>query len=802
MNNANVSQSKEKDARVTIHYADYCQNPKNCLYPHEGTVADAEEFARIVAHDHVFFDFRDNYRNLDNFIGTSVLAVDCDNDHSEQPEEWISLRRMTEIFASVRFVAYTSRNHEKPKGSKAARPRFHMVFPIERITSADEYKQLGEQLQRYLPVFDENAMDAGRFYFGNPEAKVYFHDGDLSITDFLEEAALWNSTIGDSAKEPQPATTDKPKKPLLSLEAINARSDFGDDTIPEGSRNATLSTIAGKLVKRYGVTDTALDAFMKNADRCSPPLSGKELDAIWQSAKKFYEKLSADESYISPEEYEKQLEQSKEPRWEQPIPFDEPNLPEFPIDCLPDSVRGFVTELSESTQTPVDICASSALAILALCVQGKYRIQGKPDWIEPLNLYVVGIAEPSERKSAIISAVSRPVCTYEAEENKRLAPLIEKSKMELRILQQKQKAMEQKAIKGEVKSDELLEIADEIASFEEKKPLRLYVDDITTEKLVSALSDSGRTAVLSSEGGLFDLLAGIYSKNVNIDVILKAWSGDSIRVDRIGRASESIPHPALTILLTVQPKVIAGMMANRNFSGRGLTARFLYCMPKSHVGNRRFNTKPICEEALHRYEGIVTDMLDEYKPEPDLITLTDDARELLGGFAEALEPKLKTDYADISQWAGKLTGTVLRIAGILCRAQGLRADDFLQEPDPLIVDTDTMQKAITIGSYYMQHARAAYALMGADETTENSKYLLSMVLRHEVTRFTRRDVMRLCQRFKNTAQVQPALDHLEDLGYIAAQEEQISGRGRRAGCIYLVNPLLVENDNTAEPASA
>ena len=788
--------------KITIHYADCCQNAKNCVYPHEGTAGNAEEFARIVAHDHVFFDFRDNYRNLGNFIGTSVLAVDCDNDHSERPEEWISLRRMTEIFAGVRFVAYTSRNHEKPKGSKAARPRFHMVFPIERIASADEYKQLCEQLQRYLPVFDENAMDAGRFYFGNRESKVYFHDGDLNITDFLEEAALWNSTGGYGVNEPQPTTKDKPKQPQLSLETLSARMDFGDSTIPEGSRNAALSAIAAKLVKRYGVTQKAHDEFLQNAARCKPPLKENELKSIWQSANKFYEKLCADENYIPPEEYEKQLGESKEPKWEQPIPFDEPNLPEFPIDCLPDSVRGFVTELSESTQTPVDICASSALAILALCVQGKYRIQGKPDWIEPLNLYVVGIAEPSERKSAIISAVSKPVCAYEAEENKRLAPLIEKSKMELRILQQKQKAMEQKAIKGEVKSDELLEIADEIASFEEEKPLRLYVDDITTEKLVSALSDNGRTAVLSSEGGLFDMLAGIYTKNVNIDVILKAWSGDSIRVDRIGRASESISHPALTILLTVQPKVIAGMMANRNFSGRGLTARFLYCMPRSHVGNRRFFSRPISEGARIRYESIVTDMLDEYKPEPELITLSDDARELLGDFAEALEPKLKTDYADISQWAGKLTGTVLRIAGILCRAQGLRADDFLQDPDPLIVDADTMRKAITIGSYYTQHARAAYALMGADETTENAKYLLSMVLKHELTKFTRRDVMRLCQRFKNTAQVQPALDHLEDLGYIAAQEEQVTGRGRRAGCIYLVNPLLYENDDISEPVSA
>ena len=67
------------------------------------------------------------------------------------------------------------------------------------------------------------------------------------------------------------------------------------------------------------------------------------------------------------------------------------------------------------------------------------------------------------------------------------------------------------------------------------------MDDITTEKLVSVLSDNGgHASLISSEGGIFDTLAGIYTKNVNIDVMLKAYSGDSIRVDRIGRESECI----------------------------------------------------------------------------------------------------------------------------------------------------------------------------------------------------------------------------------------------------------------------
>ena len=95
--------------------------------------------------------------------------------------------------------------------------------------------------------------------------------------------------------------------------------------------------------------------------------------------------------------------------------------------------------------------------------------------------------------------------------------------------------------KGKATQEEFDKIVDEVTQFEEVTPMHIYVDDITTEKHVSVLSaNKGRAAIISTEGGIFDTLAGIYTKNVNIDVMLKGYSGDPIRVDRIGRDSESM----------------------------------------------------------------------------------------------------------------------------------------------------------------------------------------------------------------------------------------------------------------------
>lgn len=103
--------------------------------------------------------------------------------------------------------------------------------------------------------------------------------------------------------------------------------------------------------------------------------------------------------YVSPDNYNG----TGSIQWKTPIPFDEFTLPEFPIDALPSAVRNYVQAVSETTQTAADMAAVASLAILSICLQGKYRIWGKPDWSEPLNTYCVIVLPPAERKSAVIS---------------------------------------------------------------------------------------------------------------------------------------------------------------------------------------------------------------------------------------------------------------------------------------------------------------------------------------------------------------------------------------------------------------
>lgn len=258
-----------------ISTANCIGDSSNCIYPNNTEVANRDSFIKAISFDHVTAEFQGSYRSKDKFISSNCIPMDCDNDHSDDEKDWVTPFDVAMAFPDVCFYASYSRNHMKDKGTKSARPRFHVYFPIEEITGADEYTEYKEKIQAEFSYFDDNALDAARFIYGilNPEVELY--EGEFSIIEFLQE--------------------DEFEK-------------LDEKKIESGSRNNTMSHIAGKLIKRFGATDEAHEKFLEQSTRCDPPLSDEELSTIWNSAKKFGDKVSNQEGYIPPEQYNLELE--------------------------------------------------------------------------------------------------------------------------------------------------------------------------------------------------------------------------------------------------------------------------------------------------------------------------------------------------------------------------------------------------------------------------------------------------------------------------------------------------------------
>lgn len=271
--------------QITMFTADCTGQAANCSYPNRRVVTTPAEMQKAVRFDHVCAEYKGNYRSIGNFARSDVVVMDIDNDHTEEPAEWITLEKLDELLPDISYVIAFSRNHMKVKDGKAARPKFHVYFQITETTDAGWYAALKRGIKKRFDFFDGNALDAARFIFGADAGEVVWHEGWMTI---------------DEEVEPD---YEEPK---------NEDAGSGTGPILEGSRNNTMSRFAGRVLKKYGVTDRAREAFELHARRCDPPLPENELNTIWNSAVKFYKNtVCTQPGYVEPDEYNAEFDSLK-----------------------------------------------------------------------------------------------------------------------------------------------------------------------------------------------------------------------------------------------------------------------------------------------------------------------------------------------------------------------------------------------------------------------------------------------------------------------------------------------------------
>ena len=176
--------------------------------------------------------------------------------------------------------------------------------------------------------------------------------------------------------------------------------------------------------------------------------------------------------------------------------------------------------------------------------------------------------------------------------------------------------------------------------------------------------------------------------------------------------------------------------------------------------------------------------------EPRILKLSQEAHKESKHFFEALEVRLLDDLEEIEEWAGKYHGQIMRIAGIIhCCLYG-------REATGIPVSLDTIQQAEAIGDYFLEHAKVAFRVMGlADRPEEKvAKYILKRMEADGRMELSKRDLLRLCQRFHNADDMEPGLAELIKRGYIRI--DKVSTGGRPTEMVFLLHTLNDNNDKT------
>jgi len=481
--------------------------------------------------------------------------------------------------------------------------------------------------------------------------------------------------------------------------------------------------------------------------------------------------------------------------WGEPQPIDEIDripLPPSP-GRFPAPLWTFVDAVAESRQVPRDMVFLLILSILSTSSGGRWRAVIGPDWTETLALMTVVSMPSGSLKSPTVKAVAAPLYELQRELMDAAKPRISEAAAlrDLRLAEVER--IKRKAGRGNVAEAALLDAVRAVDAITVPAVPQLLADDVTPETLGVLMGEQGgRMGVISPEGGLFAILAGRYSNGTpNLDLVLKSWSGDPVRVDRLSRDPLMLDEPFLSIGVTVQPDIIEGLAETRQFRGTGLLARFFFALPTTLMGHRNLDPEPVPPNVAADYGGRV-DALARAALARRHITnlgLTPAARDAFQAFRADHEPTLDPAggaLSEIADWGSKLPGQLVRIAALLT---------LFDNPNVTTISDVPMRGALDLAPYLTGQALAAFdAINGRHARAARPRAVLAWLRRKNITEFTVRQARRDLggQNWATSVDaVRDVLDELEDLGWIrlhSQPEPERRGAGRARSERYEVNP--------------
>jgi hypothetical protein len=496
-------------------------------------------------------------------------------------------------------------------------------------------------------------------------------------------------------------------------------------------------------------------------------------------------------------------EESETGEWPGLVSIDTPLLPRLNPYLLPGWAGEYVSALSASTETPPELAAFMVLATCSTAAARRLRVQLKSGHVEPCNLWLVVALPPGNRKSAVQAAATEPLVDWESEHVAGLQGDILRISSERETLVARARELRQKSVKNNDRvaaEQEAREAADIEAHLPDVPRMpQLWTSDATPERMGTLLAHNDeRMAWLSSEGGVFDMLQGRYTNGIsNLDLMLKSWSGDAERVDRKSRPTVYLKNPLLTIGLTPQPEVLRGLATKSGFLGRGLVARFAYLLPPSPLGYRTLDAPPIPDCARHDYSSGVRAML-EWEPVYDergeamtrLLQLSGSAHAEWLDFAHHIESGMKPggDFEHITDWAGKVPGVAVRMAGVLHGIEHAHGAPWEAE-----ISTRTMADALEIIEVIAHHSKAVMDWMGADQSVEAASRVWRWVVQGHRDQFTVHEAHQALKgTFSRVKGVREALAILEERGYARIDDQQSGKPGRPPSPTVRVRPDIVE----------
>ncbi len=383
----------------------------------------------------------------------------------------------------------------------------------------------------------------------------------------------------------------------------------------------------------------------------------------------------------------------------------------FPLHCLSPDALAIAESICRATRVPASLAGPCVLGILSASIGAGLEVQSRPNRSSRANLFIVASAESGSGKSEVIRLAAAPFYEVERERlDQWKTETLPGAKADAEMLQAEINRLRKAAANSDggeerdgIRAQMQTKLAALAAAEERMRPPVLCVEDVTTEKLALMLSRPGETlfSVSSDAGAVVNNLLGRYSKGDRTDegIYLKAWTGERVKVDRLGRESVLLEKPCLAALWCVQPDKVDALLSVQALSDGGLLPRLLDC----HTGCEmreiaESEDAGIASEAADGWRTLVRELIECFRLATGTAAIVQpdsEAVRLLNDHYNAIVRRCHAgELRDVQSFAARWTEQAWRIA--LCLHAGL----YGKAAGAMELHADTAAAAIKIADWF------------------------------------------------------------------------------------------------------
>ncbi len=359
----------------------------------------------------------------------------------------------------------------------------------------------------------------------------------------------------------------------------------------------------------------------------------------------------------------------------------------FPLDCLPETVKAYVSESAGAIGIDDAFVAVPILPVLAAAIGGSRSIRLKPGFEQPSILWAITVGGVSSGKTPGFEAAKKPIVDVE---NSLHLVRLEKAKQfdHQMVIYEQAKADGEKGLVKPKKQEDRRQV---------------LMNDITMEALADVAAENDKLLCAIDEVASFVKQMDQYRPGRDKENWLSMYDGGGLNINRKkDKLRIWVPRTNISVTGTTQPAVAASVIYTEEFLNNGLAARILSARPPSAIVRwTETEVNPSVDEAMR---VLVTRLFllkgtsDNFGPCPQVLPCSDEAKQLFvqwmddtADYAESMAETLKNSWL-------KLRPVAARLALILSVTRQVMELPEGQAMKP--VDAQSMQAGIDLARWF------------------------------------------------------------------------------------------------------